>query len=267
MKHLQEIHSDGVATNPYKSVCTKCGNRELMSRNRLRIHVRQSHCPEIEVQCPVCNKTFTNQNKLSSHKFMHREKQFKCSECPKSYISQHMLNMHAVKHSNFRPFVCELCGIGTKSRESLRRHIAGIHEMRKQKAYKPDRLIKCTLCDETFAKLTVAKEHFSTTHTENSRTAWNKFRSLCCCKCFLRFESIDELHEHYSQYTAYHDKPQHYLKNKVIIKGYRKFMRLRQIDRPYECDICKNTFKTPDSLKGHMKKHSKKPRPYKCEVV
>lgn len=193
---------------------------------------------------------------------MHREKRFQCSQCPKSCISQHMLNMHFVKHSNVRPYVCEVCGLGVKSIKSLLRHIAGVHEMRKQKVYKPDRCIKCTLCDQAFAKLKVAKEHFFTIHTESPKTAWKEFRSLCCCTCFLRFESIDDLHEHYSQYTSNHDKPQHYVNNRAK-NASRKFV---PIDRPYECDICKNTFKTPDSLKGHMKKHSKKPRPFKCEV-
>lgn len=207
-----------------------------------------------------------NPKKLNWHMQQHREKRFHCTECPKSFRSQCILDVHAAKHSNFRPYICEQCGMGTKSQASLQRHIEGIHEMKKQKCYKYERSIKCTLCDEIFSKLTVAKRHFSTKHSEGGQTAWTQFRSLCCSCCFLRFDSTVELEEHYSQYGPNHDKPLKYQQIKRGTKPVKQYVSWSQIERPYVCDICKNTFNTPESLSGHMKTHSKKPRPFKCQV-
>lgn len=263
--HLKEIHNEGVATSPYKSTCTKC-KIELSSKVCLRTHVQQYHGPEVEAKCPECNKIFGNLQKLRWHMPVHREKLFRCTQCPKTFRSQYFLNYHTVSHSNVKAFVCELCGIRLKTKVCLKTHIAGVHEMRKQKKYR--RSIQCTLCEDIFPTLTVARQHFFKIHTENPAAAWKEFRSLCCGCCYIRFESTVQRQEHYNQYEALHDKSQQLMRNPKTKceRRPRNYVPWSQVIHPHKCDICKHTYKTPDSLKSHMRVHSKKPRPFKCEV-
>lgn len=251
--HLQQIHSEGVATNPYKSICTKC-NLELSSKENLRKHVQQFHGPEDETKCPECMKLFGNLRQLKRHLATHREKPYQCTKCGKNFRYQIFLDKHIATH---RAYVCELCGVGVSSNTHLKRHIACVHENKKEKKYR--RSIACTLCEVILPKLTEAREHFFAKHT---RAAWTEFRSLCCGTCSIRFDSTVIRDAHYSLYQGNHDKS----KTRMKERGFRKQIPWSQRKRPHECDICKYTFKTTDSLEKHMKMHPKKPRPFKCEV-
>lgn len=255
--HLQQIHNEGVATDPYKWICTNCDNLELSSKVSLRAHVQQCHGPENESKCPDCNRIFGNLKKLRWHMTTHREKPFQCTKCSRKFKNKSFLDKHTAMHANFRPYVCELCGLRVTTNNALKRHILGVHEMKKQKKYR--RTIKCTLCEVEFPKLIEAKEHFSAKHT---KADWKEFRSLCCGCCYIRFDSTVQREQHYSQYQANHDKS----KTRLKTFGPRNYVSWRLTERPHQCDICKNTYKTPDTLKGHMKMHHKKPRPFTCEV-
>lgn len=186
----------------------------------------------------------------------HREKLYQCTECAKSFRHQSFLDKHTEIHSSIRAF-CDLCGLGLSSNNHLKRHIAGVHENKKVKKYR--RSIECTLCEVIFPRLTEARVHFFAKHT---KAAWKEFRSLCCGCCCIRFDSTVIRDAHYSLYEGDHDKSKSRLKK----RGRPKFVSWSQKQRPHECDICKYTYKTPDSLENHMKRHHKNPRPFKCEV-
>lgn len=250
------MHNEGVATDPYKWICTNC-NQELSTKKSLRTHIQLYHGREDESKCPECNKTFANLKKLRWHMSVHRERPYKCTVCPRKFKNKCFLDKHSATHSVVRSYVCELCGLGLSTNNGLKRHIAGVHEMRKQKKYR--RSITCTLCDVKFPKLLEAKEHFLAIHTKDS---WKEFRSLCCGVCYIRFDSTAHREEHYKQYQANHDKA----KTKLKKSSPRNYVSWSLTERPHECDICKNTFKTPESLAGHMQIHHNKPRPFKCEV-
>lgn len=260
--HLQKIHNEGVATDPFKSICTKC-NIELSSKESLRTHVKQYHGPKEETKCPECNKIFGNLQKLRWHMPSHREKLYRCSECPKSFRMQCLLDHHTATHSNVRAFVCELCGIRLKTKIGVKSHIASVHENKKQKKYR--RSIRCTLCEDIFNTLTNAKLHFFNTHTENPNAAWKEFRSLCCGCCYIRFDSTAQRQEHYSQYEANHDRSKQTLKQPRERRP-RKCVPSSHTERPHKCDICMQTYKTMQTLEKHKKVHSNKPRPFNCEV-
>lgn len=237
-------------------MCTKC-NLELSSEENLRNHVQQYHGPEDETKCPECKKIFANLRKLKRHVANHRQKPYQCTQCEKSFRHQRFLDKHSAAHTTIRAYVCELCGLGLSSNNHLKRHIAGVHENKKVKKYR--RSIDCTLCEVIFSNLTEARVHFFAKHT---KAAWIEFRSLCCGSCYIRFESTVIRDEHYSLYQGNHDKS----KNRTIIRGPKNLISWSQRKHPHECDVCKYSYKTIDSLEKHMKMHHKKPRPFKCEV-
>ena len=63
-----------------------------------------------EVNCHLCNKTFTNTSIINVHKRIHTwEKPFNCDFCHKTFIQSSQLNEHKLTHTGEKPFECDLC--------------------------------------------------------------------------------------------------------------------------------------------------------------
>ncbi|XP_023939979.2 zinc finger protein 37 [Bicyclus anynana] len=93
---------------------------------------------------------------------------YKCSKCYKGFIDVDAYNGHMIKHTNkYGPFECDICGLHSKSRNNLCRHIAVNHSIR----------YSCTLC------------MFVTMHigTANSHERWHKGSKFKCPECDLEF--------------------------------------------------------------------------------
>lgn len=255
-------HGPSVSKDPFCALC----EMNFPSKESLRSHIKEFHITEKQIKCPDCEKTYSNTKKLIWHIRTHIEKNFQCPQCPKICTTKITLKRHAAMHSDERPFMCELCGIRTKSKVSIRRHIIGVHEMKKQKNYKVRRPLKCPLCDEKFVRLSKMKLHLNEFHAELARSAWKRYRSLCCVICYLKFDSTEALEEHWRKFSVAHKRP--LLSRRKHIRQYdTDDMHYRsKVDRPFECNICKNTFKSQNALNSHTNNHSDKPRPFKCEV-
>lgn len=254
-------HGPSVFKDPFCALC----QMDFPSKESLRNHIKRLHITEKQIKCPDCDKTYSNTKKLIWHFRTHSEKSFHCSECPKICATKMTLKRHATMHSDERPYMCELCGIRTKSKVSIRRHIIGVHEMKKQKNYKVRRPLKCPLCDEKFVKLSKMKLHLNEFHAELAILAWKRYRSLCCIICYLKFDSTEALDEHCRKFGGAHKRP--LLSRRKHTRQYDiDNLNYRKVDHPFECNICKNTFKSQNALNSHMNNHSDKPRPFKCEV-
>lgn len=255
-------HGPSVLKDPFCSLC----RMDFPSKEYLRNHFKEFHITQKQIKCPDCDKTYCNTKKLIWHIRTHSEKSFQCTQCPKICTTKITLKRHSAMHSNERPFMCELCGIRTKSKVSIRRHIIGVHEMKKQKNYKARKPLKCPLCDDKFEKLSKMKRHLNELHAELARSAWKRYRSLCCVICYLKFDSTESLEEHLRKFSNTHKRP--LLSRRKHIRQYDidNLQHRTKADRPFECNICKNTFKSQNSLNSHTNNHSDKPRPFKCEV-
>lgn len=109
-----------------------------------------------QVQCTECNKWLMNNRCLRSHMVLHSDEEYKCDQCDYVTKKKLLLNRHTVtKHSQARPFVCNLCGRTFKMKRALTVHLA---QHGSTKTY------NCPFCDRVFNSSTNFYAHRKSAH-------------------------------------------------------------------------------------------------------
>ena len=80
--------------------CKVC-NKELSSTQKLKSHIRATHCHSAAYKCPTCSKPFGDPYALSVHKRVHSASARKhiCAYCGNAYLSKSKLTDHEKKHT------------------------------------------------------------------------------------------------------------------------------------------------------------------------
>lgn len=223
--------------------------------------------------CQYCDRQFKDLQKLFSHqRFNHRESTtIECYRCKIEQKRMSVLNVHMKKHRQIDEpqsddVFCHICGVVIKW-GNFRRHMKFTHANGKigRMLRLPDSIlqsIKCTYCSETFKIKTRLHLHVESVHPERltdhikqynlykvkqkyisrrkvkyHRQKYDPYAGLRCSVCGIKFDTKDQLKDH------------------------------SDIHRNYKCEICKKTFVGKQNLDTHSKRHSKKDRPFFCEVL
>ncbi len=117
---LQNFNEHQRVHRPAQHVCERCGSAFISIYN-LRKHVTIAHS-DGEWLCDSCPKKFTNALSLKRHRATHAEKRLPCHVCGKQFRSSSNLRQHMLAHSDRRPFVCQVCQSGFKTKDKLQRH-------------------------------------------------------------------------------------------------------------------------------------------------
>ena len=139
-----------------KNECRYCKD-QFSNKEALLEHMGHKH----SIQCKICQRNFLHKSSLTDHmRNIHQDKdklnKYKCDECEASYFNVSHLSMHIkTKHSEEGGIQCELCHQKFAWPESLKRHIAAVHEGAK---------IKCDLCEETFGFASEVYNHKQKVH-------------------------------------------------------------------------------------------------------
>ena len=85
----------------------------------------------------------------------------KCPDCPflageKSELKKHTNSVHAKKNN------CQFCGKSFVSPNTLKRHVAAVHEERKD--------FQCQICEKRFSRQGDLRRHVATVHEAVSYT-------------------------------------------------------------------------------------------------
>eukprot|EP00768_Dysnectes_brevis_P004272 gnl/Dysnectes_brevis/3055_a3785_1649.p1 GENE.gnl/Dysnectes_brevis/3055_a3785_1649~~gnl/Dysnectes_brevis/3055_a3785_1649.p1 ORF type:complete len:267 (+),score=33.81 gnl/Dysnectes_brevis/3055_a3785_1649:88-888(+) len=106
-----------------------------------------------EFICPVCEKSFNRQGKLTDHMPVHTgERPFPCSECPKTFKRKAHLDRHVRSaHRKVKAFECDFdgCDKTFATRQHLNRHM---------KTHDKPSPFTCSFCAAPFKK----KQHLTT---------------------------------------------------------------------------------------------------------
>ncbi len=202
---------------------------------------------DFERTCKLCDEpTFSSLNRLYIHqRLMHPGKKISfCDLCGTGFISKcalltHMKDRHTEQGKTHQ---CQFCAKLFYSDREVKGH---------EKLHANARSNVCDLCGKGFNSKTTLNVHMkSKAHNVNYKTVKNtkKYpkrsqenakKMYRCEQCVpsIAFPSSEERADH------------------------RNFMH-----KIYECDICKNSFITPESLDSHRLLHSDKPRPFVCTV-
>lgn len=139
----------------------KCPNSDCQKSFKTTgdLHKHQAvHTAEILV-CSVCDKGFKGERSLKKHQKKHDRKTLRydkkaaksegsdihqCNDCSKIFANIFRLNRHKESvHAKSRPFLCDICQKGYKSKDEIRKHIV-IHL--------DTRNYKCKICKFSFKR-------------------------------------------------------------------------------------------------------------------
>ena len=91
------------SSNMWRVVIKKCKvcNKEFSSTQKLKSHIRATHCHSAAYKCSTCSKPFGDPYALSVHKRVHTASARKhiCAYCGNAYLSKSKLTDHEKKHT------------------------------------------------------------------------------------------------------------------------------------------------------------------------
>ncbi|XP_063062814.1 zinc finger and BTB domain-containing protein 14 [Engraulis encrasicolus] len=139
--------------------CPVCG-KTFMDENRLRKH-EKLHSADRPFICDICTKAFTTQAHLKEHLKIHTGfKPYRCEVCGKSFIRAPDLKKHERVHSNERPFGCQMCEKAFKHKSHLKDH---------ERRHRGEKPFVCGSCTKAFAKASDLKRHENNMHSERKQ--------------------------------------------------------------------------------------------------
>lgn len=194
-----------------------------------------------------------------------------CKHCDApTFPSQAVFDDHQrLMHPGIKPYICDICGKGFSIKFVLTTHLRDRHSNYGRK-------FQCQFCAKCFYTDREVKVH--------EKLHLNK-RRYNCHLCGKGFNTKSCLNAHLKS-KLHNDAYDPTLKKKYPRKKiYKKVYRCEQcipttvyktseernhhrnvVHKIHVCDICKNSFLTPESLDRHKLLHSDKPRPYVCSV-
>ena len=159
------------------SICKDC-DKTFTQKGYLERHIKLAHSKNLgEGTCDQCEKTFENRFRLTIHKYdKHREKTISCEYCPIKFLKMSEKERHIKrKHLKLKNFACDKCAYKGFSHQLLR-----IHRIQKHSDFRP---YKCQLCPMAFPRATSLYQHRETHENNLKRT--KDFSCPICGKAFV----------------------------------------------------------------------------------
>lgn len=185
-----------------RTASTKKGKTNVEAGDQPKVKKRRKP-PELRI-CPICGKST---RWLSEHSRIHSEvRPFKCEYCDKGFKTRGNLEIHKANHLNQRLHKCDICGKGYNYSEILKAHMLGHEGVRNH---------ECTICGLKFVLRSTLNNHLSTHRQE---------RRFECSVCNKRFLTQTDYKQHSWVHTG---------------------------EKPHACTICDKRFRTAGMRRVH----------------
>lgn len=252
-----------------KYKCDQC-EHQFNNLTHFRSHYTSLHSEEQLHSCPHCSEQmfepFLDPHKKRCRKRPRVSRSQKKKEarnekklCPicgifrsKKHVQEHIDRSNNVDSNGDiieRPFMCDLCGRQTASRNNMFLHMQTMH-LRV--------MMKCKHCKAEFKNRGRLETHIRKIHPE--------IKGLLQCK-FCEYRAVDRstLHVHLKKHTGQKPHRCEICHHEFITKTkWRDHMATHSDERPFSCETCNATFKTRKTLNSHKKIHLA--HDYECPV-
>ncbi|XP_052066949.1 zinc finger protein 721-like [Mytilus californianus] len=262
--------SSRLEVNNQKQKGNICKGQKL---NKLRNQKFRFPCgKEFKYSCNVCYKKFTKSRHLRKHTRTHTRVITKtqnlktthwCFPCGKEFESMSKLKKHQKKHTDDRPYSCNVCCKSFKYSSHLKRHTQ-IHNTVRTTIQKQKTTHWCFPCGKEYKRMSVLKNH---------QKMHSDVRPYSCNVCCKKFKNSSHLKQHTPIHTRVRTKIQkqkttHWCfpcgkeyKRMSVLKNHQK---MHSDERPYSCCLCSKKFKRMSHLRMHRRIHTGE-TPYTCE--
>ncbi|XP_071121483.1 zinc finger protein 208-like [Mytilus edulis] len=247
-----------------------CKGQQLMKLENQKF--RFSFEKEFKYSCDVCYKKFTKSQALRNHtkKFHEIPKTQRpktthwCFPCGKEFELKSSLKKHQRKHTDERPYSCNICCKSFKCPQSLDRHNI-IHSSNTTLIQKQKTSHWCFPCGKEFKRMSRLKSH---------QKMHSDVRPYSCNVCCKKFKKSQHLQQHMPIHTRVRTKVQKPKNTHWCFpcgKEYKRMSRLKNHqkmhsdERPYSCCLCSKKFKRISHLRMHRRIHTGE-TPYTCEL-
>ncbi|XP_013406011.1 zinc finger and BTB domain-containing protein 49 isoform X3 [Lingula anatina] len=147
-----------------KYQCGTCGRTFLHSLS-LTAHQKEHLCDKgssRQVQCKVCNQSFTSGKGLTKHLNLYHKDSLCCNACNATFTTQVSLQRHMRVAHKSKMYSCEICNKSFGYKISLHRHFEAKHNS--NPAY------MCSFCNKSFASPYMVKAHIKSLHKLDQQT-------------------------------------------------------------------------------------------------
>ena len=129
-------------------MCSFCPSSFLNNDER-SLHEKRLHS-EKTISCNQCDKKFALDHLLNSHiRNVHiKKRDKKCPFCEEEFYNLTTFRCHVNRHTDHRPYPCEICGKAFLAARHLKKHLA-VHTLPHQ----------CHLCEKKFSSKDVLDDH------------------------------------------------------------------------------------------------------------
>lgn len=252
-----------------------------------------------EISCKFCKKIFKKMKTLQLHQKMHDQKPYQCVICARCFIQNSHLQRHVMSHRvwpdglsettakstevDLLSYSCLYCEMVLANYNQFRKHL---------KNHSSIKTFKCiqSQCNNFYDSVESLMHHVSSTHKtltytchnchktfntlEDAAAHYQSYNNTCietfprselhkCSQCDSVFKNAEKLSLH--MLTENHKKTcVHCNKTFTSDKRLRLHLQIHRQLKPYQCNICTQSFHMKKYLSSHMLKHGE--RQYTCMV-
>ena len=208
---------------------------------------------EVQIQCEICDKTFSRSTTFSEHlENVHvSAPKLQCDTCMKTFSRKADLTKHTTRvHVNTHNLKCKHCEKVYKIAGNLNRHMRESHGKVKNH--------KCDICEATFTRLVYLRDHIKHRH-------FNEETHPCkvCGQFFnnggVLYHHINNVHNAINFQCAICEKQ---FDSKTILKKHVDSVHGKL--KNFECKFCYKTFAENTSMKDHILRVHEDKKKYQC---
>lgn len=203
--------------------------------------------PKTTFGCTRCKIDFNTKDEYLEHSKKHGK--ILCQICGYMSPTSSMFRRHLNRHSNVRPYQCDLCEKNYKLSVELKRH---------KQIHKKEELFPCKQCDKKFIGTSALYYHQKKVHCE--------IDPHVCEVCNRGFKFRNSLTFHMMQHTGERPFPCTICPMAfTTTSGLRNHIYTHTGEKKFACTVCEKRFSRLYALKNHIVSHTGE-RNHSCDI-